>query len=234
MNSLANLVHEAQCADRMFQQTTKQYKKEVRLLQRKIGWYENILVDYQLLVDKLQKETLHKEKKVRKWKGRCRMLTAVQPIKREKKESKEKKLRKEPNEQTIDLTEDSVTQPPQMVDDVLDTIIEDALVKMDTGEVLITTQPVVAVVTETEEEEEVEVEEETEEEEVEVEVDEEEEEVEETEEEEEEEEEVFMVTIKGKQYFTNDETNGTIYSVVDEDDIGDEVGHYKNGVPVFA
>jgi hypothetical protein len=43
-----------------------------------------------------------------------------------------------------------------------------------------------------------------------------------------------MVTIKGKQYFTNDETNGTIYSVVDEDDIGDEVGHYKNGVPVFA
>jgi hypothetical protein len=339
MNSLANLVHEAQCADRMFQQTTKQYKKEVRLLQRKIGWYENILVDYQLLVDKLQKETLHKEKKVRKWKGRCRMLTAVQPIKREKKESKEKKLRKEPNEQTIDLTEDSVTQPPQMVDDVLDTIIEDALVKMDTGEVLNTTQPVVAVVTETEEEEEVEVEEETEEEveveveeeteeeeeevefeeteeevefeeteeevefeeteeevefeeteeeveveveeeteeeveveveeeteeeveveeteeeeeveveveeeteeeEVEVEVDEEEEEVdeeeeevEETEEEEEEEEEVFMVTIKGKQYFTNDETNGTIYSVVDEDDIGDEVGHYKNGVPVFA
>jgi hypothetical protein len=305
MNSLANLVHEAQCADRMFQQTTKQYKKEVRLLQRKIGWYENMLVDYQLLVDKLHKETLHKEKKVRKWKGRCKLLTAAQSIKREKKESKEKSSLRKEQKQSIDLT-DGPTLSPQMVDDVLETLAEEVLVKLDAGEVVtVVTQPdeeeveeteeeieveeteeeveveveeteeeveveveveeteeeVEVEVEETEEEEEVEeteeeveveveeteeeVEETEEEEEVEVEVEETEEEVEveeteeeveveETEEEEEEEEEVFMVTIKGKQYFTNDETNGTIYSVVDEDDIGDEVGHYKKGVPVFA
>ena len=61
-----------------------------------------------------------------------------------------------------------------------------------------------------------------------------EEEVEEEEaaEEEEAEIEVSEVKIKGKTYFTTDPQNGIIYACVD-DDVGDEVGVFKNGVAVF-
>ena len=52
-------------------------------------------------------------------------------------------------------------------------------------------------------------------------------------EEEEAEIEVSEVTIKGKKYFTTDTQNGTIYACVD-DDVGDEVGVFKNGVAVFT
>ena len=85
------------------------------------------------------------------------------------------------------------------------------------------------------EEEEVEVDvEESEEEEVEVEESEEEEvEVEEEEESEEEEEEAYEVTIKKKLYYTTNEIDGIIYSIDKDDEIGDEVGHFKNGKPVF-
>ena len=44
--------------------------------------------------------------------------------------------------------------------------------------------------------------------------------------------EVSEVKIKGKTYFTTDATNGIIYACVDED-VGDEVGVFKNGVAVF-
>jgi len=44
--------------------------------------------------------------------------------------------------------------------------------------------------------------------------------------------EVSEVTIKGKTYFTTDPVNGIIYACVD-DDVGDEVGAFKNGVAVF-
>ena len=84
-------------------------------------------------------------------------------------------------------------------------------------------------VEESEEEEEVEVEESEEEEEVEIEVEESEEEVEE----EEEEEEAYEVTIKKKLYYTTNEIDGIIYSIDNDDEIGDEVGHFKNGKPVF-
>jgi len=92
------------------------------------------------------------------------------------------------------------------------------------------------VVKEVEEEEE-EVEEEEEEEEDEqqeedVEEEEEDEQQEEDVEEEEEEVEVSEVMINGKAYFTSDEKNGIIYSSVD-DDVGDEVGVFKNGIAVF-
>jgi hypothetical protein len=40
------------------------------------------------------------------------------------------------------------------------------------------------------------------------------------------------VKIKGKTYFTTDPQNGIIYACVD-DDVGDEVGVFKNGVAVF-
>ena len=82
-------------------------------------------------------------------------------------------------------------------------------------------------VEETEEEEEVEVEDTEEEEEVEV-------EVEETEEQEEEEEGVYEVEIKGKRYYTTNDVNGTIYAVLDDDDIGDEVGKFVDGKAIFA
>jgi hypothetical protein len=54
----------------------------------------------------------------------------------------------------------------------------------------------------------------------------------EQEEAEEETEEVEEVKIKGKTYFTTDPQNGIIYACVD-DDVGDEVGVFKNGVAVF-
>lgn len=44
--------------------------------------------------------------------------------------------------------------------------------------------------------------------------------------------EVSEVKIKGKTYFTTDPQNGIIYACVD-DDVGDEVGVFKNGVAVF-
>jgi hypothetical protein len=52
------------------------------------------------------------------------------------------------------------------------------------------------------------------------------------EEEEEAEIEVSEVKIKGKTYFTTDPMNGIIYACVD-DDVGDEVGVFKNGIAMF-
>ena len=80
------------------------------------------------------------------------------------------------------------------------------------------------VVEEEEEEEEVVEEEEGEEEE-----EEEEEEGEEEEGEEEEEEAVYEVVIKGKKYYTTDEKNGDVYSITEDEDIGDCVGKFVNG-----
>ena len=89
-----------------------------------------------------------------------------------------------------------------------------------------------------EEEEEKESEEEEEEKESEEEEeDEEEKEAEEDEEEkeaeEDEEEEVFEITISGIKYYTSNETNGVIYSITDDNDIGDKVGVFKNKIPEF-
>ncbi|MDC1151147.1 hypothetical protein OAS95_01085 [Pelagibacteraceae bacterium] len=84
-------------------------------------------------------------------------------------------------------------------------------------------------VEESEEEEEVEVEvEESEEVEVEVEESEEEVEVEESEE-----DEVYEVTIKNKSYYTTNETDGPIYAILDDEDIGDQIGEFKEGKPTF-
>ena len=90
---------------------------------------------------------------------------------------------------------------------------------------------------EAEEEEGEEEEEEGEEEEEEGEEEEEEEEGEEEEEEEgeeeEEEEEFELIEIQGKEYFTNNEKGGDIYTCVD-DDIGDKVGYFDdNGIAHF-
>jgi cobalamin biosynthesis protein CobT len=94
---------------------------------------------------------------------------------------------------------------------------------------------------EAQEEEEEEADEEEEEEAEEVE--EEEEEVEEEEEEEgasggtlgspEEEESVEEITIKGKAYYTSSPENGKIYSILEDEDVGPEVGVFVNGKPKF-
>ena len=89
---------------------------------------------------------------------------------------------------------------------------------------------------EEEEEMEVEVEEEEmeveEEEEMEVEVEEEkEEEEEEVEDEEEAEEELMEFDIGDKTYLVTDEKNGIIYDYINEEDVGDELGVLKNGIP---
>ena len=41
------------------------------------------------------------------------------------------------------------------------------------------------------------------------------------------------MTIKKKLYYTTNEIDGIIYSIDNDDEIGDEVGHFKNGKPVF-
>ena len=87
------------------------------------------------------------------------------------------------------------------------------------------------------EEEEAELEEDDDEEEkaeVEEEDEEEEAEEEEAEEEEDEELEVDEIEIDGKLYFTTDDKNGTLYSVDEDGDIGDEIGYLKNGKPFFS
>jgi hypothetical protein len=85
-------------------------------------------------------------------------------------------------------------------------------------------------VEEDEEEEEVEEEEEYEE----VEEDEVEEDEEEEDEESDEEEEVEEIKIKGVKYYATDSKNGILYEFMEDGDIGDEIGHLKNGAVFFS
>ena len=48
-----------------------------------------------------------------------------------------------------------------------------------------------------------------------------------------EEEEVYEVKIKSKTYYVTNEKNGIIYSITNDGDVGDEIGHYVNGIPTF-
>ena len=57
---------------------------------------------------------------------------------------------------------------------------------------------------------------------------------EEEEEEEEAEEEVFEINIEDTVYYTTNETNGEIYSCTIDGDVGESVGHFDNGNPVFT
>ena len=57
---------------------------------------------------------------------------------------------------------------------------------------------------------------------------------EEEEDDEEEDEEVFEIEINGKTYFTTSKENGIVYEyLIDEDDIGDKVGEYKDGILIW-
>ncbi len=48
------------------------------------------------------------------------------------------------------------------------------------------------------------------------------------------EEEVEEYTHKGKKYYVTNTTNGKIYACTADDDIGDQVGSFKNGKPIFS
>ena len=54
------------------------------------------------------------------------------------------------------------------------------------------------------------------------------EETEETAEEETEEEGVYEISVNGKRYYTTNETNGTIYELLEDDDVGEEIGRFVN------
>ena len=126
----------------------------------------------------------------------------------------------------VSVEEETVEQVEEETEDVEET--EEVEEEETEEEQVEETEDVEQVVEEEEEEEQVE---ETEEEEQVVE--EEEEQVEEEVEEVEEEEGVYEITIKGKRYYTTNETSGLIFSVLDDDDVGDEIGKFVNGKPVW-
>ena len=45
--------------------------------------------------------------------------------------------------------------------------------------------------------------------------------------------EVYEVTISGKSYYVTDEKNGKIYAIDKDEDVGDEIGEFKDGKPSF-
>ena len=49
----------------------------------------------------------------------------------------------------------------------------------------------------------------------------------------EEEEEVFEIDIKGTSYYTTNQQSGKIYAIGEDEDVGDEIGNFVNGVAVF-
>jgi hypothetical protein len=44
---------------------------------------------------------------------------------------------------------------------------------------------------------------------------------------------VYEITIKKKAYYTSNETDGPIYAITDDEDIGDQIGEFKNGKATF-
>ena len=44
---------------------------------------------------------------------------------------------------------------------------------------------------------------------------------------------MFEITINGTEYYTTNETNGVIYAVDADSDVGDEIGKFVNKKPVF-
>jgi len=45
--------------------------------------------------------------------------------------------------------------------------------------------------------------------------------------------EVYEITISGKSYYVTDEKNGKIYAIDKDEEVGDEIGEFKNGKPCF-
>ena len=237
---MESIIRKLQKCDIAQTELVMKQKKKICKLKYKVTQQKQTIRDYQLLVQKLQKlQKKMKQMAVLRHSKSNFHSDSIQNtvIKKEKIVCNDSSV--------IDLTSDQI--PEKVAAIVVDEPVVEKEIKTDDIVHVnkMTVDDSVATVEESAEEEEVEVEveESAEEAEVEVEVEEsaeeeeeEEEEVEveeSAEEEEEEEEEVFMVSINGKDYYTNNEQSGTIYSIVDEDDIGDEIGVFKNGKAVF-
>ena len=148
-------------------------------------------------------------------------------------------------EEEVEVEEDEEVEEEEVDEVEVEVEVEEEEVEVEEEEVEVEEEEVEVEEEEVEvEEEEVEVEEieeeeeDVEEEEVEVEEDVEEEEVEVEEEEVEveaegEEEGVYEVVIQNKKYYTTDETNGTIYTIEDNEEIGEEIGQFVNGKAIF-
>ena len=142
------------------------------------------------------------------------------------------------NVSTEETTEEVVVEEEQEEEETEEVVVEEE--EEETEEVVVEEEEEQEEETEDVVVEEEQQEEEEETEEVVVEEDEEQEEeeteevvVEEEEEEETEEEGVYEAEINGKRYYITNDVNGTIYAIVGEDDIGDEIGSFVNGKPVF-
>ena len=158
-------------------------------------------------------------------------------------EEEEESVEEEAEEETVEV-EDEVAEGGSVEEEA-----EEETVEEEDEEVDVEDEAEEESVEVEETEEEVEVEEGSVEEEAEEEAEEESVEVEETEAEEEsveveeskeepadedgDEEEVFMITIDGTDYFTTSETDGMIYAVTKDGDVGEEVGYFEEGEPGF-
>ena len=113
------------------------------------------------------------------------------------------------SEQVIDLAHDVNDYPENIKYDLEENVVPVLDEKVETHKRIIKLEPGVQEEEEEEEEEEVE----------------------------EEEEEVYQVLVEGIHYFTTDRQNGTVYESVEdesgEDDIGDEIGIFKEGVLIL-
>ena len=44
---------------------------------------------------------------------------------------------------------------------------------------------------------------------------------------------MFEIEINGKNYYTSNEQNGSIYGITEDEDVGEELGNFVKGKPVF-
>jgi len=131
----------------------------------------------------------------------------------------------EESEEVVEESEEVVEESEEVVEEESEEVVEEEVVEEESEEVVEE-----EVVEEEVVEEEVVEEEVVEEEVVEEEVVEEEVVEEESEDQDEEEEGVYEITINEKRYYVSNETDSTIYEVAEDDEIGEEVGAFVNGV----
>ena len=202
---------------------------EIEISSEDLEYYKSIAVNK----DELNSETKNEEIKEKEEEGLEQLIkedeSRLHLFKRLEEEEEVEVEEEEQEEVEVEETEEEEEEEQEEVE-VEETEEEEEEVEVEETE----EEVEVEETEEEEEEEEVEVEE-TEEEEVEVEETEEEEEEEEVEveETEEEEEEVYEITIKNKSYYTTNETNGPIYAVLADEDVGDQIGEFKDGRAVF-
>jgi hypothetical protein len=159
-------------------------------------------------------------------------------------EEVEEVVEEEDTEEVVEVDEDETEEVEEGEEEETEEVEVEVVEEEETEEVEVvevveedeTEEVEVVEVVEEDETEEVEVVEEEEEEVVEEEEEEvvEEEEVEVVEEEEEEEEGVYETVIGNKKYYITNETDGDIYAILEDGEIGDVIGKYVNSVPQFT